>query len=650
MVSPKRVPLVFTLSTLLVVFIYRLQLTLGLFKNPVKPFDYHPTMDSFPFVLSLLLYDFPLLLFGFLLSWAISPPWMRGSRRKGGWILIGLGLIFIHVLLVSFLLIHGAHLRLLFEAQTGLSLWILREAFLNVSFTELLRFIHLRDLPFLVVPFFVFWGLFFSPFSVWKWVRGISLGGMVLLFMGSLLVSLLPPQKPVSPLEIRLNPVFFLFYDLLKEEGQISHLNERTEEIQKKSTFMIQDKGAESSFKPVRLFPPRKEHPWNMVIFVMESVGTRYIFDQRDGNPMPMPFFYQLTKEGWYLKKHFTPSNISTKALFSILSGLYDFFRQENFGTRSDATVPSLQKFLGEGYDAFLVTPSPIPWYFPEAFVRNNGLKEIHHFGNLNFKVREEKHALGRYLGRDEVETFDFFIQRVKKGKEPFLGIYISFVAHLPYFDYGEAFRIRELDGKMITRYYNNLYLLDRLIQKMVEALKETGLLERTILVILGDHGQAFGQHHPDNFMHHRYSYNENLETPAFLYQPVLFPPREIEFPTSHIDLLPTLLESLGISHDPSLFDGVSLFENRPKRKYLFFFGHEGTLSSLSEDLLKVQYSVKKNGCWAFDLKTDPEEERPLGCDSFRTQREELLHFVKYHDEKLLQYNESMKGGGGLTK
>lgn len=287
---------------------------------------------------------------------------------------------------------------------------------------------------------------------------------------------------------------------------------------------------------------------------------------------------------------------------------------------------------------------------FPEPFVRNNGLKEIHHFGNLPFKIREERHALGRYLGRDELQTFDFFIQRVKRAKEPFLGIYISFVAHLPYFDYGEEFRIRGLDGKMINRYYNNLFLLDHLLKKMLEALKETGLGERTILVVLGDHSQAFGQHQPDNFMHYRYSYNENLEIPAFFYQPTLFQPREVEFPTSHVDLIPTLLEALGIPYDPSLFDGESLFQNRPNRKYLFFYGHEGTLSSLSQALVKAQYSVKKNRCWAFDLTFDPEEKLPLDCQSFRIQHEELLQFAYEHDEKLLKYNESMKEQIKLTK
>ncbi|MGQ9636897.1 MAG: sulfatase-like hydrolase/transferase [Thermodesulfobacteriota bacterium] len=331
------------------------------------------------------------------------------------------------------------------------------------------------------------------------------------------------------------------------------------------------------------------------------------------------------------------------QSLFSLLSGHYDFFYQENFGTRPNAPLPSLYILLGKRYETFIVTPSPIAWYFPEAFVKNSGIKEIHHYGNLPFKTKEERNTVGRYIGRDEIQTFDFFIKRIMRAKEPFLGIYISFAAYLPYFDYGQDFRVRPFDGRMIHRYYNNLYLLDCLLKKMFDCLKEIGLLERTVLVIVGDHGQAFRQHHPDNYMHHRYSYNENLETPAIFYQPAIFKPRTIDFPTSHIDIILTLLDALGFSYEPSLFDGESLFQIRLKRNFLYFYGHEGTLSSLSSYLTKIQYSYKKNRCWAFDLKTDPEEQTPLSCHLFKTQWEDLQQFVQYHNEKLLKYNEFVK-------
>jgi membrane-anchored protein YejM (alkaline phosphatase superfamily) len=357
-----------------------------------------------------------------------------------------------------------------------------------------------------------------------------------------------------------------------------------------------------------------------------------------------MPFFHKLSSQSWYLKRHYTTSNISTKAIFSILSGRYDFFSRETFGIRSDTRVPSIYNFLAQTHDSFFVTPTSITWYFPTAFLRNSGLREIHSYENLNFRAKEAFHTLGHYIARDEIETVDFFINRLSTAREPFLGIYLSFTAHLPYFDYGPEYRIREEDGRCISRYYNNLNLLDHMIKRIYDHLQTHGQLERTILVILGDHGQAFGQHHPDNFMHYRYSYNENLEAPVVLHQPTLFRPRAFETPTSHVDLLPTLLDAMGISYSPTLFDGQSLFERPLRRKPIYVYGYEESISSLDTDLIKVQYSLKKKKCWAFDLSRDPDEKNPLDCSEYQDHLEGLRDFVREHDMNLVHYNTSLAG------
>jgi membrane-anchored protein YejM (alkaline phosphatase superfamily) len=280
--------------------------------------------------------------------------------------------------------------------------------------------------------------------------------------------------------------------------------------------------------------------------------------------------------------------------------------------------------------------------------VVNNGLSEIHSYENLSFKIKEEFHSLGHYIARDEIQTVDFFIQRLRKAREPFLGIYISFAAHFPYFDYGEDYRIAKNDGRLISRYYNNLNLLDHMIKRIVDHLQEQGLLERTILVIMGDHGQAFGQHHPNNFMHYRYSYNENLETPAILYQPALFVPKVVGFPTSHVDILPTLLDAMKIPYSTGAFDGDSLFSHKLMRKSIFFYGYEESISSLDPHLIKVQCSLKKNNCWAFDLKLDPDERNPLDSSSYPLQLKTLHKFVSDHDLKLLKYNARLREKRGF--
>ena len=84
-------------------------------------------------------------------------------------------------------------------------------------------------------------------------------------------------------------------------------------------------------------------------------------------------------------------------------------------------------------------------------------------------------------------------------------------------------------------------------------------------------------------------------------------------------------------------------------RKSIFFYGYEESISSLDPHLIKVQYSLKKNNWWAFDLKQDPEEKHPLTCSSYPLQMEALRRFVGDHDAWLLNYNASLRRKKGLS-
>jgi len=641
--SSGRSSLAFFVCALAMVLIYRIHLTWALFTRSIRPFDFDPSLHPIWFMVKYLSYDLVLVFSCFFLSWVLSHVSIPVKNRQIRIFITISGFILYHLFLISLFLIHGGHTRLLFEAQTGLSYFVILELFLNVPFIELIKFVDWKDGLFLLMPIGLFWGILLLPPVIKVRILKVSIGVLVILSTFSIIGSGF--KSPPLPAEIRLNPALFFLSDLVEQGVFKISPEDRYVKIAREGSPGIQPGGLDyrNQAKSLKFLPPPKDHPWNIVFFIMESVGSQYIFDTERGHPMPMPFLHGLTKESWHFKKHHTSSNITTKAVFSLLSGLYDFFHQETFGIRPDASVPSLHNYLPKGYESFLVTPSPIQWYFPTAFVKNSGLTEMHHFENLNLKAREEQHSFGRYIGRDEVQTIDFFNRRIRQAKEPFLGIYLSFTAHLPYFDYGPDYRIIQPDERMISRYYNNLNLLDNMLKRVYENLKKEGLLERTIFVIVGDHGQAFGQHHSDNYMHHRYSYNENLETPVIIHQPALFKPRTVEVPTSHVDLLPTLLDAMRIPYSPELLDGESLFHHRLSRKYIFVYGYEGTISSLDNRFIKVQYSFKKKRCWVFDLKADPEEKRPLDCSSYRGQLDALRRFTGFHDASLVRYNESMK-------
>jgi len=643
-VSGNRTAFALLAALVALVLAYRIRLTYGLFTHPIKPFDFSPDSHPIRFALAYGYSDLVLILTCFFLFWLLSRARFLLKSRTTFLVFRVAGLALLHLVLGGLLFLHLGHFRFLFDAQTGFDFGVILESVYSVSTIETLKFLEVRDWLFVLFPVGVFWVVWLLPPGARAWMAKVSLAVVVFWGAFSLLVS--PGQKNAVPAEFRVNPAIFFVSDMAEHLGRSSAQEGGMVKVQERSSgIKLTGPLYAHSIRAVKNLPPPPPRPWNVVFLVLESVGTRYMLGGSDGSPVPMPFLNQLAKESWFLKNHYTTSNVSTKAMFSVLSGLYDFFNRGTLGVREDTQIPSLPSFLGPKYDSFLVTPSSSFWYFPLPFLRNGGLREIHTYESLDFKIREELSTLGRYIARDEIQTVDFFLQRISKAREPFLGMYVSFVAHFPYFDYGPEYRIVENDGKSISRYLNNLYLLDRLVQRIFEHLKKQGLLERTLLVIVGDHGQAFGQHHPDNYLHYRYSYNVNLEAPVIFHQPALFKPKVFQVPTNHTDILPTLLDALRISYNPALLDGESLFHRKLSRKYLFFYGHEESISSLSTEGIKVQVSLKKDRCWAFDLKADPGEKNPLACGPYQTQLEALRNFVRNHDASLVQYNADNRAG-----
>lgn len=628
---------------LAIVLNYRIQLTIGLFTNSVRPFDFNPAHHPVWFMLGYMPCDLAIVLVCFLTSWLLSRAQCFSIRGKFLTLLKVSGFVFLNIFLVILLLVHGIHGRLLFDVQTGLDTSVIMEAVTSVSFHEVTKLIRIKDYLILLFPIALFWLVLLLPLVFKIWIGRISFPIFILL----LLVSPFLAEEKAStiPSEIRINPALFLLSGVAENGFNKQSAEGRLVTSVAKNGSGIQptDPVYTTSINPLPFLPAPGPHPWNIVFFIMESVGARYTFDTSYGNQMPMPFLHSISRKGWYLRQHFTASNVSTKAVFSLLSGRYDFFGRENFGTQSNASAPALYNFFPTEDERFLVTPSSISWYFPAAFVKNSGLSEIHSFETLPFKKMEEYNSLGHYIARDEYQTVDFFIQRLARAKEPFVAMYISFAAHFPYFDHGPDYRIMEKDGGLLNRYTNNLNFLDQMIKRIYDHLEKQGRLERTIFVIVGDHGQAFGQHHPNNYMHYRYSYNENLETPAIIYQPALFRPKVFEMPTSHVDLLPTLLDAMRIPYNPLLFDGESLFHRPLRRTYIYAYGLEESITSLDRQQIKVQYSLKKNKCWAFDLTHDPDEKDPLDCSSYQQQLEALHNFVSYHNLSLVEYNATIR-------
>ena len=113
-------------------------------------------------------------------------------------------------------------------------------------------------------------------------------------------------------------------------------------------------------------------------------------------------------------------------------------------------------------------------------------------------------------------------------------------------------------DGAYLSGLYDaEIAELDAAIGQLRDGLERLGLLERTILVLIGDHGEEFLEH--GGFGHGHTLYDEQLHVPFIVRLPgAARAGTRIARSVRQVDVLPTLLGLVGVNPRPSS-PGVAL-------------------------------------------------------------------------------------------
>jgi membrane-anchored protein YejM (alkaline phosphatase superfamily) len=99
------------------------------------------------------------------------------------------------------------------------------------------------------------------------------------------------------------------------------------------------------------------------------------------------------------------------------------------------------------------------------------------------------------------------------------------------------------------NRYINSVHSLDMQWGRIFDYLKQHQLLDNTIVVLLGDHGEEFMEH---GFWGHNSTFvDQQVRTPMVIYKPGMQPLVSNQL-TSHMDVVPTLMPLLGVSNPSS--------------------------------------------------------------------------------------------------
>jgi len=121
---------------------------------------------------------------------------------------------------------------------------------------------------------------------------------------------------------------------------------------------------------------------------------------------------------------------------------------------------------------------------------------------------------------------------------------------HDPY-EPPEPFRTRFKDAP----YDGEVAYVDETLGRLLAALRDRGLMDETVVVLTGDHGESLGEH--GELTHGFLTYNPALWVPLIVAAPGLKPRRSEEI-VAHIDVFPTVCDLLGVPM-PDGLEGRSL-------------------------------------------------------------------------------------------
>jgi len=207
---------------------------------------------------------------------------------------------------------------------------------------------------------------------------------------------------------------------------------------------------------------------------------------------------------------------------------------------------------------------------------------------------------------------------------------------------------VKERDDKayLDSLYDEEILYADDQVSKVISWLKDAEVYDETIVVITADHGELLGEH--NIFYDHHGLYEGDIHVPLIIKSPNL--PRDVRVKgfVTHEDIVPTILQLLGIRTDVK-FEGSPLIEAvyRGESEREFVVSLENTRMTkrairtrkwkLIQTMRPDVYGNPAGHLELYNLKRDPEEKENL-ADS----EEEILKDMVF---KLEHWYRRMLGG-----
>jgi arylsulfatase A-like enzyme len=346
---------------------------------------------------------------------------------------------------------------------------------------------------------------------------------------------------------------------------------------------------------PVKPASPNAPPP-NVILLVLESVGANYL-QAFGGEYANTPELLKLADRAWFFDAAYAQCPSSAKSLVALLSGTYprpDVVEQTRHPI---GALPGVAACLGRsGYRTGFLHSGNWDWRGGEEFVRAAGFE---HFQDARHVPVEE----GSWGASDDWLLAEG-LRWIDAGHGPFFLTMWTIETHHPYRCEEPAMAFDAVDAAR-NRYLNGVAAADRRIGLLWREIERRGLADSTVLVVTGDHGEAFGTH--GQRLHVFGVYEENVRVPLVLvHDGKRLPVGRTSRVAEHVDLAPTIAQLCGATDGPH-WQGRSLLEPADDDRAYFYTVWDPVLFGLREGDYK--YVVEPGGEeLLFHLPTDRAE------------------------------------------
>ncbi len=399
----------------------------------------------------------------------------------------------------------------------------------------------------------------------------------------------------VNNTKITQNVKLYLLYQPLtinRFARKVLHIN-----VNREKELKVKDDYRDINYPKERLrFDPERNKKYNVIVLTVE--GLR--FDMLD--PEIMPNTWKFSQQNLVFKNHYSGGNGSRFGIFSLFYGIHGSY-WHNFLSRRISPV-MMDTLIDKGYDFKIMSSTLLT--FPEfrktAFVRvPSFIEDTFETSDMTERDRIITDKLISYLsshkGGKPFFSYLFFNSSHQSYKYP-----PAFEKFRPVVEWEEINYFTDADKEKMpmfkNRFKNAVYYSDYMIGRIITALESKGLMDKTILLITGDHGDEF---YENGFFGHTSAFSDYQVKTVFVLHVPGAGARSDERLTSHMDFVPTVMELMGtITAAESYSQGLSLLGSK---EHDYVSSANWDTASMIDDKVKIIYSTELYNIDCFEVR-----------------------------------------------